>query len=764
MGEPSNLPDFAGLAKVIGQGTGVESLHNEPEDRFLGRLLDSGVRVNDLAALHLAKDGSQPTNLHRDILRLFSDGVPRRVVTTNFDLLFEQAAKELFGAELDVFRAPALPLGREFEGIVHIHGDLASPSGMVLTDKEFGRAYLTDGYSRLFLVELFRTFDVLFVGYSHSDTVMNYLARALPVDQTRHRFALTDDGDSGHWRFLGIEPVDYSNPDGTHAVLYSGMAGLAENLQRGSLDWQQRIAAVASASPMFLNDEEVDLIADSFSDVTRTRFFTAAASDPEWINWLGNRGFLGNLFETKELLPQEAQLANWLASTFVLEHSHQLFGLVSSHGMRINPEFWLYLGHAAGQRKDPVVSPDVLAKWISLLLNSVSLTRLHDRHSAILVMLSERCSEVGLVGSVLDIFKVMSTNRLELGRWGGTVEPSFAVDHYELSEIWEKGLKPHLDSVAELLLRDVVENLRSQFSTRSIWGEGDHQWDPTSWHRSAIELHEQDAQPEPIDVLIDAARDCLESLALHHPVQLAYWADLLATSGATLLHRLAVHVLAQRTDLSVDEKIDWLLCKLDLHDQWAHHEIFRSMKLIFPNAGEDRRRTVIETVLSFQWPDEDDEEKEKKTAYQHFRWFSWLYDADPDCPLSKGALDAVLDAYPDFRQGEHPDFTHWSDTGIVTLSSPWSAQELVSSPPEDRLDDLLTFQGTKWPGPDRRGLTQQVREAALQDFDWGLELARALAANDCWDSDLWPSLLEVWSNELDEENCRPSAIMGQQRG
>ena len=752
MGEPSNLPDFAGLSRVIGMGTGVERLPDEPEDRFLGRLLDSGVRVHDIAAFHLAKDGPQLTNLHRDILRLFPNGVSPRVVTTNFDLLFEQSAKELFGVEPDVFRAPALPLGREFEGIVHIHGDLASPSGMVLTDKEFGRAYLTDGHSRLFLVELFRTFDVLFVGYSHSDTVMNYLARALPADQTKHRFALTDDGDGGHWRFLGIEPVDYSNPDGTHGVLYSGMAGLSENLQRGSLDWQQTIAAIATASPLFLNDEEVDLIADAFSDVTRTRFFTAVASDPKWIDWLDHRGFLGNLFETKELLPQEVQLANWLASTFALDHSHQLFRLISSHGMLINPEFWLHLGHAAGQRNDPTVSPDVLAKWMSLLLSSVPLIKPHDMHSAFLVLLSERCSEVGLVESLLDIFKVMSTNRLGLGRWGGTVEPSFVVDHYQLNEIWENGLKPHLDSVAELLLKEVVENLRSQFSTRSIWAEEDHQSDSTSWHRSAIELHEQDADPEPMDVLIDAARDCLESLALHHPVQLAYWADVLATSDAPLLHRLAVHVLAQRTDLSADEKIDWLLSKLDLQDQWAHHEIFRSMKLIYPSAGEDRRRTVIETVFSFQCPDKDDEEKERQTAYQHFKWFRWLCDADPDCQLSQAALDVVLEAFPDFRQGEHPDFIHWSDSGFVTPTSPWSAQELVSTPAEDRLDDLLTFQGTEWSGPDRRGLSEQVREAALQDFDWGLELARALATNGCWDSDLWPSLLEVWSNELGEEN------------
>ena len=110
---------------------------------------------------------------------------PLRLVTTNFDTLFEEAARESTGVQPEVFPAPALPLGREFHGIVHVHGTIDKPHDMVLTDADFGRAYLTEAWARRFLVDLFRSFTVLFVGYGHSDTVMNYLARALPVEQTR---------------------------------------------------------------------------------------------------------------------------------------------------------------------------------------------------------------------------------------------------------------------------------------------------------------------------------------------------------------------------------------------------------------------------------------------------------------------------------------------------------------------------------------------------------------------------------------------------
>ena len=111
---------------------------------------------------------------------LYSDAAQARIVTTNFDLLFEQASEAVFDDKPEVFRAPALPLGHQFRGIIHVHGAVSRPNEMVLTDLDFARAYLTEGWARRFLIELFRNFTVLFVGYSHDDTILSYLARALP--------------------------------------------------------------------------------------------------------------------------------------------------------------------------------------------------------------------------------------------------------------------------------------------------------------------------------------------------------------------------------------------------------------------------------------------------------------------------------------------------------------------------------------------------------------------------------------------------------
>ena len=251
MGEPAGLPSFVDLAKSIADGTGFDRETDEPVDRFLGRLEHAGIDVHARAAQVLSSKDAQPTALHRSSLQFFGQRHQVRIVTTNFDELFEQAAKDVLVFTPDVFRAPALPLGHSINGIVHVHGVLSHTDGMVLTDGDFGRAYLTEGWARRFLVDLFREFSVLFVGYDHNDTVMNYLARALPESRGHTRFALTGGTrDLQHWRVLGIEPIVFPQEDSNdYSVLNGGLGRLAEIFSRGVLDWQREIVNLARSRP-----------------------------------------------------------------------------------------------------------------------------------------------------------------------------------------------------------------------------------------------------------------------------------------------------------------------------------------------------------------------------------------------------------------------------------------------------------------------------------------------------------------------------------
>ena len=94
---------------------------------------------------------------------------------------------------------------------MYLHGSIDNPGDrVVLTDAGFGRADLTEGWARRFLQRLFAKYVVMFIGYSHSGPVMNYLARGLPPEsEGPRRFALIPEGDNDRWRYLGITPITY---------------------------------------------------------------------------------------------------------------------------------------------------------------------------------------------------------------------------------------------------------------------------------------------------------------------------------------------------------------------------------------------------------------------------------------------------------------------------------------------------------------------------------------------------------------------------
>ena len=161
---PSCLPDFNGLALQIGAGTSLPFTLDpkEPIDRYLGRLEKKGVSVHSEAHQILTKENPMPNEYHKVLPRLFPDIQKLRIVSTNQDdLLIDGIGEHL--ADIPLYEAPALPLGDKFNGIVFLHGNVRQdPKQMVFTDADFGRAYLTEGWARRFLLKLFEKNTVLF--------------------------------------------------------------------------------------------------------------------------------------------------------------------------------------------------------------------------------------------------------------------------------------------------------------------------------------------------------------------------------------------------------------------------------------------------------------------------------------------------------------------------------------------------------------------------------------------------------------------------
>ncbi|UCA12748.1 DUF4020 domain-containing protein [Aeromonas enteropelogenes] len=747
MGPPSNLASFWELACNIAKGTGLSP--SEPLDRFLGQLSHNNVAVHERTAQLLSPPGSAPNTLHHDLLRLFRTKDRIRLVTTNFDLHFETAANALFSGVPDIYRAPALPLGYDFSGIVHIHGALPRARDLVLTDADFGRAYLTEGWARRFLVDVFRRYTVLFVGYSHNDIVMNYLARSLPADSVAGRFALTDE--NGSWELLGIKPIRFVKGTGTDSYkeLYDGLQRLAERVARGALDWQSRLAELGSRTPP-TDEEAISEVEQALREVHTTRFLLNVARDPEWLRWLNGRKHLDTLFAFHDLGEREMLLVEWLSQHFAIEHSDEMFEIVAAHELRINPALWLSIGRELGLAKEKPLEEPAFKCWVSLLLASAPAQA--DHH--VLMWLAERCANFGCIDLALKVFMTMSEHRLSLRpafMWTDDdnnkrrrldAECPLRTDHWPLSKVWTKYLKPQHARIAQPLLSGITQHLEEMHGELAAWGKASRDWDPISYRRSAIEPHEQDQIPEAVDVLIDAARDTLEWLAANTPMHLGNWIERLAASDVPLLRRLAIHAITVYRDQSPEERLKWLLDRIGLHDLSVHHEVYRAVALSYAISVDPARQSIIDAILGYSLPASDDRPAEMRTARLHFDWLTWLLQAKPDCQLADAALNPIKARYPGWQPTDHPDLTHWmGSVDWKGSDSPWSVEQLLAREPREQLNDLLNFTGNHFDGPNREGLLANSCEACKQSTSWAFTLAQALVEQALWSSDLWPALL-----------------------
>src|SRR6218665_41150 len=125
--KPSGLPGFRGLPhdipRTLRHAALVPADENVPVqfDVVMGRLHEISGDIHSRVSSRL-ETAVTPNAYHRDIWRIAAArGKTPRIVTTNFDLLFEAALNEI-GLEAFIHVAPMLPLGDDFSGLVHLHG------------------------------------------------------------------------------------------------------------------------------------------------------------------------------------------------------------------------------------------------------------------------------------------------------------------------------------------------------------------------------------------------------------------------------------------------------------------------------------------------------------------------------------------------------------------------------------------------------------------------------------------------------------------
>jgi hypothetical protein len=216
--------------------------------------------VQNAVARAIKPAGDPDLSAHRTLIDLSRgrDGTVR-LVTTNFDLLFEAAA-----AGLACSGPPVLPDPRSagFGGIVHLHGrvdaDYLGPGDeeFIISSADFGRAYLSDGWATRFMQSLLARFQIVFVGYGADDPPVQYLLEALNLHAgNRSRLFAFQPGsnadDDALWEHRGVRAIPFDNSQG-YDPLWDSLAAWAARA-RDVDGWYAKLLDTASAGPTALD-------------------------------------------------------------------------------------------------------------------------------------------------------------------------------------------------------------------------------------------------------------------------------------------------------------------------------------------------------------------------------------------------------------------------------------------------------------------------------------------------------------------------------
>ncbi len=283
------LSEIEELDKRVG-ATGLVSV-----DRIFG-LLEREFSPHQIAthvASALKPSGNVNLRCHEIMARLSAtqNGEPR-LVTTNFDRLFEQA---LTTAKVwDPSDLPSFDAGKTLSGVVHLHGvcdnryELPIGEGFVLSPREFGAAYIADGWATRFVKDLLARYIVVFVGYSADDPPMNYLLEGLNrgpgATNGLYAFFSADGGEAAKkWRARGVNAVPYESGNG-HAALWDTFEEWARRGENPA-EWRRKIVALAGRGPESLAAHERGQVAHLVSTQTGSLAFSQAKHPPP-ATWL----------------------------------------------------------------------------------------------------------------------------------------------------------------------------------------------------------------------------------------------------------------------------------------------------------------------------------------------------------------------------------------------------------------------------------------------------------------------------------------------
>ncbi|EOO52170.1 TPA: DUF4020 domain-containing protein [Bacillus cereus] len=724
----SNLPNFDDLVDEIAKTLYVEKREiTEPHDYYLGKIAktkDVHQVARDL--VHIEK--SKPNPLHYAIPRLFPLDTDIRIVTTNFDQHFTTAIKEI-NRDINVYYAPALPTGRAFKGLAYIHGNVEQEKeALILTDGDFGRAYLTEGWARRFLVDLFSNYTVLFVGYSHNDPVMKYLATGLPP--STRRFAFVAQGENTyHWEHLGIRPIVYPNKVNNHQSLVKAVKRWAELMGDNYITKRMRIRDIVTVPPS-VEQEQLSYIKQSIKKIETVRYFVEFAHDYEWVEWLEAEGKLQNLFMlTPNYNEVDELLAEWLVEQFLFSHQKELFQLIYKNYSKISPLLWRTICNYLNETKSKM-DPLLFARWTLLLLETA------EKDSSSIEKISkllQKCSFPEHKEIALLLLTFILDGKLKLKRvrkWGNDTQEAIELEESSrlpvstfshVEQIWNKKMRPYIAYYAVPIMMIGLEKLR-MLSLRQ-----------TALKKRNTEDVEKEFHQNDLAFLIQIVKECLTYLCENNEKKADYYITEMIEANSVLQKRIAIDAMNKNIFVRVDDKMKWLLHEGLLLDFTYKHEVFQLLKSHYANCLEKTKEEVTRTVIK---------RLTEERVFDACLVLDLLFKCDSNSPSTANGYELMKQKHPHFHSEQY-SVQKKEDT----------AQSITCNVTADGLLQLKDFEIMKQVRQfsqdgvfEQRHFLEMLSKACKLNTEWSISFAYQLVGVQEISNEVWFVCIREWRN------------------
>ena len=260
-------------------------------------------------------------------------------------------------------------------------------------------AYMLEGWALRFVVELFRHFHVVFIGYSLEDPTMRYLVRALAAareensQQFKEPYAFTSYGRGEEmaarvqakrkWVLTGITPLPYDKSEG-HQQLWNALQAWADDHRQGIAGRRQTVARLGQHPPAPGEaDSTVLEMAWALKDPDVARYFANLKGDrcPKsgWIAALQEKGLFGlptgwtedgqgmgasivswQLNDHVRLHPATHELGHWISRCL---DSQDAIDWVLREGSVLHSELRDLIDSQLSSRETTEISPAVRKLW-----------------------------------------------------------------------------------------------------------------------------------------------------------------------------------------------------------------------------------------------------------------------------------------------------------------------------------------------------------------------------------------------------------------